>query len=62
VARGRRRRLSAELGWTPAVVDLGGGLGIQYVEGEAPPSVADFVSGLITRLEHEWELHGLPRP
>jgi diaminopimelate decarboxylase len=52
----------AELGWTPAVVDLGGGLGIQYVEGEAPPSIADFVSGLIGRLEHEWELHGLPSP
>jgi diaminopimelate decarboxylase len=52
----------AELGWTPAVVDLGGGLGIQYVEDEAPPSIADFVSGLITRLEHEWELHRLPRP
>ena len=27
----------AELDWTPAVVDLGGGLGIQYVEEEAPP-------------------------
>ena len=52
----------AELGWTPAVVDLGGGLGIQYVEGEAPPSIADFVSGLIARLEHEWDLHDLPSP
>ena len=52
----------AELGWTPAVVDLGGGLGIQYVEDEPAPSIADFVSGLVTRLEHEWELHGLPRP
>jgi diaminopimelate decarboxylase len=52
----------AELGWTPVVVDLGGGLGIQYVEGEAPPSITDFVSGLIARLEHEWELHDLPSP
>jgi diaminopimelate decarboxylase len=52
----------AELGWTPAVVDLGGGLGIQYVEDEAPPSITDFVSGLIGRLEHEWALHGLPSP
>jgi diaminopimelate decarboxylase len=52
----------AELGWTPAFVDLGGGLGIQYVEGEAPPSIADFVSGLIARLEHEWALHGLQTP
>ena len=52
----------ADLDWTPAVVDLGGGLGIQYVEDEAPPSIADFVSGLIARLEHEWELHDLPSP
>jgi diaminopimelate decarboxylase len=52
----------AELGWTPAVVDLGGGLGIQYVEDEAPPSIEDFVSALLTRLEHEWELHRLPMP
>jgi diaminopimelate decarboxylase len=52
----------AELGWTPRVVDLGGGLGVQYVEGEAPPSIADFVASLVTRLEHEWELHGLPSP
>jgi diaminopimelate decarboxylase len=52
----------AELGWTPRVVDLGGGLGIQYVEDEAPPTITDFVSGLMSRLEHEWELHGLPMP
>ena len=52
----------AELDWAPAVVDLGGGLGIRYVEGEAPPSIADFVSSLTARLEHEWELHGLPSP
>jgi diaminopimelate decarboxylase len=52
----------AELGWTPAVVDLGGGLGIQYVEGEVPPTIADFVSSLTARLEHEWDLHGLPPP
>ena len=52
----------AELGWTPAIVDLGGGLGIQYVEGEAPPSIADFVSSLTGRLAHECKLHGLPQP
>jgi diaminopimelate decarboxylase len=52
----------AELGWSPAVVDLGGGLGIQYVEDEAPPSIADFVSSLTARLDHEWDLHGLPSP
>jgi diaminopimelate decarboxylase len=52
----------AELGWAPTVVDVGGGLGIPYVEGETAPSIGDFVSALTTRLEHEWKLHGLPRP
>jgi len=52
----------AELGWEPQVVDLGGGLGIQYVGGERPPAIAEFVGALIERLEHAWELHGLPRP
>ena len=51
-----------ELGWTPSVVDLGGGLGIQYVDDEAPPPIEDFVGTLRGRLEHEWSLHDLPRP
>jgi diaminopimelate decarboxylase len=52
----------AEVGWIPGVVDLGGGLGIQYVPGEAPPAIGDFVSALHGRLEHEWRLHNLPLP
>jgi diaminopimelate decarboxylase len=52
----------SELGWTPEVVDLGGGLGIQYVEDEAPPAIEDFVRALRDRLEHEWQLHGLSPP
>jgi diaminopimelate decarboxylase len=51
-----------ELGWEPEVVDLGGGLGIQYVEDEAPPAIEDFVGALRVRLEHEWRLHGLSVP
>jgi diaminopimelate decarboxylase len=50
------------LGWTPQVVDLGGGLGIRYVEDEEAPSVAEFAGELCARLERAWELHGLPRP
>jgi diaminopimelate decarboxylase len=52
----------AELDWRPEVIDLGGGLGIQYVEDEAPPAIEDFVQALRERLEHEWSLHGLPPP
>ena len=52
----------AELDWTPAVVDLGGGLGIRYVEDESPPAIADFVTALVQRLGRAWERHGLPLP
>ena len=52
----------AQLDWTPAVVDLGGGLGIRYVTGEPAPSVAQFVETLRARVERAWELHDLPLP
>jgi diaminopimelate decarboxylase len=52
----------AELGWEPAVVDLGGGLGVGHVEGEAPPQVGAFVRALLARLDHAWALHGLTLP
>ncbi|MGH3022360.1 MAG: diaminopimelate decarboxylase [Gaiellaceae bacterium] len=52
----------AELDWVPAVVDLGGGLGVPHVEDEAVPAVEDFVASLTGRLEHEWALLGLPPP
>jgi diaminopimelate decarboxylase len=52
----------AELDWTPEIVDLGGGLGIQYVDDDTPPAIEDFVGALRERLEHEWHLHGLSLP
>ena len=52
----------AELGWETAVVDLGGGLGVGHVEGEAPPPVGEFVGALLERLRHVWALHGLALP
>jgi diaminopimelate decarboxylase len=52
----------ARLDWTPSIVDLGGGLGIQYLPGEPAPSVEKFVETLFTRVERAWELHALPRP
>ena len=53
----------AELdGWTPAVVDLGGGLGVRHVADEDAPAVEEFVGELLARLERAWELHGLPQP
>jgi diaminopimelate decarboxylase len=52
----------ADLGWTPEIVDLGGGLGIQYVADEPAPAVEDFVGALLQRVERAWTLHDLPAP
>jgi diaminopimelate decarboxylase len=46
------------LDWEPAVIDLGGGLGIRYLEGDRPPTIAEFVSALLETLEQCWQRHG----
>jgi diaminopimelate decarboxylase len=51
-----------ELGWTPALVDLGGGLGIRYTEDDPQLDASAFVRALLDRLAHAWSLHGLPAP
>jgi diaminopimelate decarboxylase len=52
----------AVLGWTPAVVDLGGGQGIAYTEEERAPTAEQFVAAVIERVERGWELHDLELP
>ena len=47
-------RARDEIAWEPTVVDLGGGLGIRYVEGDEPPPIHDFVSALLARLAEAW--------
>jgi len=48
-------RARDELGWQPTVVDLGGGLGIRYVEEDEAPRIAEFVAALLARLAQAWE-------
>jgi diaminopimelate decarboxylase len=52
----------AELAWTPAVVDVGGGLGIAHVEDERPPTAEAFAAEIVRRVEQAWRLHDLPEP
>ncbi len=52
----------ADLGWTPAVVDLGGGQGIAHTGDENAPSATQFVASLVDRVGRAWALHGLERP
>jgi diaminopimelate decarboxylase len=56
-------RCRDELGWTPEIVDLGGGLGVRTSPDEhEPPSIADFVRVLLEQLERGWAAHDLRRP
>ncbi|HZC30759.1 MAG TPA: diaminopimelate decarboxylase, partial [Gaiellaceae bacterium] len=43
-------RAWTELEWAPRMLDVGGGLGIRYTRDEIVPTVAEFVSSLVTRL------------
>jgi diaminopimelate decarboxylase len=43
-------RARDELGWTPRVLDVGGGLGIRYARGDEVPAVGEFVPQLVERL------------
>jgi diaminopimelate decarboxylase len=46
----------------PGIVDVGGGLGIQYVPGRVPPSISEFVGTVVWHLSAQWRLLGLPIP
>ena len=53
----------AEIGWTPEIVNLGGGLGIRYVADDpAPPSPEEYAASLVSRLQEAWSQQILPRP
>jgi diaminopimelate decarboxylase len=47
-------RARDELGWTPSVLDIGGGLGIRYTREEPVPEIAEFVGPLVARLRERW--------
>jgi diaminopimelate decarboxylase len=55
-------RLRSELGWTPRLVDLGGGLGVRHVIEEPSFSIEEFVGGLVGELRRAWQLQQLPEP
>ena len=55
-------RARAELGWTPRIVDLGGGLGVRHVLDEPSFAVGEFVRGLVDGLRRAFDLHGLAEP
>ena len=55
-------RCRRELDWAPGIVDLGGGLGIQYVPERVAPSISEFVGTVVGHLDAQWSALGLPTP
>jgi diaminopimelate decarboxylase len=47
-------RARDELEWTPAVLDIGGGLGIRYTRDEQVPEIEEFVGPLVAHLRERW--------
>jgi diaminopimelate decarboxylase len=53
----------ARLEWTPAIVNLGGGLGIRHVMDEpAPPTPQEYAGTVSEQLAAVWSAHELPTP
>jgi diaminopimelate decarboxylase len=48
------RRCRDELGWTPEVVDLGGGLGVRHARDERVPSTDEFAHALVDGFRARW--------
>lgn len=55
-------RCNAELGWLPAVVDIGGGFGIRHVEDEPDPPVEELVRAVAGAVSRDWVMRGLQPP
>jgi diaminopimelate decarboxylase len=55
-------RCRAELGWTPAVVDVGGGFGVRHVEPELEPPLEELMRTLAATVVREWAARALPAP
>jgi diaminopimelate decarboxylase len=47
-------RCRDDLGWTPHLVDLGGGLGVAHSPDEHVPDARDFASALVSRFRAGW--------
>lgn len=55
-------RCRDELGWTPGLVNVGGGFGIRHVLDEPDAPLGDLAHGVAQAVSREWSKHGLPAP
>ncbi len=55
-------RCRTEVGWTPAVVDVGGGFGVRQVLEDPEPALDRLVTEVVGAVGSEWASRGLPQP
>ncbi|MBV9849751.1 MAG: diaminopimelate decarboxylase [Armatimonadetes bacterium] len=56
------RRIADVTGWVPEDLDIGGGLGIRYLEGQRPPTYDEFADSVIGALRAALDRHAVPEP
>ena len=56
------RRVADTTGWMPEDLDIGGGLGIRYLESQQPPTYDEFAGSVIGALRTALGKHGVPEP
>ena len=56
------RKVADTIGWMPDVLDIGGGLGIRYIEGHQPPTYEEFAETVVTALRAALAKYGIPEP
>ena len=55
-------RSREELGWTPALVNAGGGFAVRHISEEPPASLGALAQAVATAVVTAWDEHGLPQP
>ena len=56
------RQVADTTGWMPEDLDIGGGLGIRYVESQSPPSYDEFAETIIGALRTALDKYSVPEP
>lgn len=59
---GFMRKVADTTGWMPEDLDIGGGLGIRYLESQTPPSYEDFADTIVNALTAALEKYNVPQP
>ncbi len=55
-------RCRNELGWTPALVNAGGGFAVRHVPEERPAALGDLARAVTDAVSRAWKAYGLPEP